>query len=57
MSVREVVQQLQDVREDAHRRDVRAGAGSLHDERGSRVALGRERDDVVAAFCGRDRVT
>ena len=44
------MQQLQDVREDAHRGDVGAGARALHDERRARVALGRERDHVVAAL-------
>src|ERR1700704_7149755 len=55
-SPREVVQQLQDVREDAHRGHVGAGTGALHDQRRSSVALRRERDHVVAAFGRRHRV-
>src|ERR1700730_10115810 len=47
---RQVVQQLEDVGEDTHRRDVCTRARPLHDERRPRIALGRERDDVVAAF-------
>src|ERR1051325_3176885 len=47
---RQVVQQLEDVRKDAHRGHVRAGARALHDERRARVMLRRERDDVVAPF-------
>src|SRR5215813_11877913 len=54
--VRQVVQQLQDVRENAHRGDVGAGTRSLDDERRPAVPLGRERDDVVAAFGRRDWV-
>src|SRR5438876_11889578 len=43
-SSREIVQQLQDFEEDAYGGDVRAGAGSLHDERRARVAFLREGD-------------
>ena len=50
------MQQLENVRKDAHRRDVGAGTWSLHDERRARVAFGGERDDVVAAFRGGDRM-
>src|SRR4051812_32527868 len=46
---RQVVKQLQDVGENAHRGDVGAGARSLDDEGRPRVALGREGDHVVAA--------
>src|SRR6266566_2817713 len=38
---RQVVQQLQDVREDPHRGDVGARARTLHDERRLRIALRR----------------
>src|SRR5262249_11854109 len=55
-SLRQVVEQLEDVGEHAHRRHVRAGARPLHDERRPRIALGGERDDVVAALRCRDGV-
>ena len=38
-SFRQVMQQLQDVGKDAHRGDVGAGAGALHDQRRSGIAL------------------
>ena len=50
------MQQLQDVGEYAHRRDVCARARPLHHERRPRVALRRERDDVVAALGAGERV-
>ena len=44
------MQELEDVREHAHGRDLRTGAWSLNDHRCVGVSLRRERDDVVAAF-------
>ena len=45
----EVVQQFEDVGEDAHGGDVGAGAGTLNDERRIVIPLGGEDDDVVAS--------
>src|SRR4051812_28639557 len=50
------MQQLQDVREHTHRRDIGSGAGSLYDEGRLPVALRRERNDVVAPLRRRHRV-
>src|SRR5262249_2376248 len=55
-SMREVVEQLQDVGEAAHRGDIGASARPLHHERRARVPLRRKCYDVVAAFRVRERM-
>src|SRR5581483_10989463 len=55
-STRQVMQELQNVRENTHRGDVGAGARTLHDQRRPRVAPGDERNNVVVPLRQSHRV-
>ena len=48
--MRQVIKQLEDVGENAHRRNIRACPRALNNEGGTRITLRRKCDDVVAAL-------
>ena len=54
--MRQVIEQLEDIGENAHCRNIRAGPWALNNEGGTRITLRRERDYVVAAFGSGDRM-
>jgi hypothetical protein len=52
--VRQVIEQLEDIGENAHRRHIRARPRALNNERGTGIPFRRKCDDVVAALGGGD---
>ena len=48
--MRQVIEQLEDIGENAHRRHIRARPGALNNERGTGMTFRRKCDDVVAAL-------
>ncbi len=55
--MRQVIEQLEDVGENAHRRNIRARPRALNNEGGTRITLCRKCDDVVAALGSSDWMT
>ena len=52
--MRQVIEQLEDIGEDAHRRNIRACPRTLNNKGGTRITLRRKCNDVVAALRSSD---